>query len=185
MIAFRPMHSTEFPAYLDYFVPDYAAEISTNYGLSSAAALAQAKREIADELPDGPDTHGQMLLCITDDARGNDDVIGYLWYRPDKDSRMAFISDFHILAPHQGNGYGERALSALEATLADAGFEQIRLPPTMNAQHVYRNGGFRTTGINMSKWIRKTAPLVLCRTAFIRAWQNAHGRDMYLPSTKR
>jgi ribosomal protein S18 acetylase RimI-like enzyme len=158
MIAFRPMHRSEFSGYLDYFIPDYAAEISTNYDLSSTSALAQAKREIADELPDGPDTHGQMLLCITDDARGNDDLIGYLWYHPDKDSRLAFISDFHILAPHQGNGYSKRALSALEATLADAGFGQIRLRVAADnerAQHVYRAGGFRTTGINMNKWISK------------------------------
>jgi ribosomal protein S18 acetylase RimI-like enzyme len=158
MIAFRAMRRSEFPEYLDYFIPDYAAELSTNYDLSSTAALAQAKREIAEDLPDGPDTHGQVLLCITDDARGNDDVIGYLWYRPNKDSRMAFISDFHILAAHQGNGYGKRALSALEASLSDAGFEQIRLRVAADnerAHHIYRTGGFRTTGLNMSKRISK------------------------------
>lgn len=158
MIAFRPMHRSEFSGYLDYFIPDYAAEISTNYGLSSAAALAQAKREIAEDLPDGPDTPGHVLLCITDDATGNDDLIGYLWYRPDEDSRLAFINDFHILAAHQGNGYGKRALSALEATLSREGFEQIRLRVAADnerAHHIYRTGGFRTTGINMSKWISK------------------------------
>ncbi|CAN7683436.1 GNAT family N-acetyltransferase [Phyllobacterium sp. LjRoot231] len=158
MIVLRPMHGSEFPEYLDYFIPDYAAEISTNYGLSNTVALAQAKREVADDLPNGPDTEGQVLLCITDDERGNDDVIGYLWYRPDKDSRSAFICDFHILRAYQGNGYGKRALSALEATLSDKGFEQIRLRVAADnerAHHIYRTGGFRTTGINMSKRISK------------------------------
>ena len=45
MIVLRPMRATEYPAYLDYFIPDYAAEISANYALSPAAALAQAQRE--------------------------------------------------------------------------------------------------------------------------------------------
>lgn len=40
MIVLRPMRDTEYPAYLDYFIPDYAAEISANYALSPAAALA-------------------------------------------------------------------------------------------------------------------------------------------------
>lgn len=158
MIVFRPMRGNEFLEYLDYFIPDYAAEISTNYGLSNAAALAQAKQEIAKDLPDGPDTPGQVLLCITDDERGNDDVIGYLWYHPGKDSRSAFVSDFHILPAHQGNGYGKRALSALETALSDNGFEQIRLRVAADnerAHHIYLTGGFRTTGINMSKWIGK------------------------------
>lgn len=93
-----------------------------------------------------------------DDERGSDVVIGYVWYRPDKDSRSAFVSDFHILPAHQGNGYGKGALSALEATLSDKGFEQIRLRVAADnerAHHIYRTGGFRTTGINMSKWIGK------------------------------
>jgi len=156
MVALRPMRSAEFPAYLDYFIPEYAAEISANYGVSDTAALAQARREIADDLPDGPDTHGQVLLCIT--ADGDDDAIGYLWYHPDKDLRLAFISDFHILAAHQGKGFGTRALSALEAALSDAGFEQIRLrvaADNQRAQHIYRTGGFRVTGVNMSKQIGK------------------------------
>lgn len=38
MIVLRPMHDTEYPAYLDYFIPDYAAEISANYALSRPGA---------------------------------------------------------------------------------------------------------------------------------------------------
>jgi hypothetical protein len=63
------MLDSEYPAYLDYFIPDYAAEISANYGLSSLEALAQAKREIADGLPHGVDTTGQVLLCVINHTR--------------------------------------------------------------------------------------------------------------------
>jgi ribosomal protein S18 acetylase RimI-like enzyme len=157
MIGFRPMLQDEFSSYLDYFIPDYAAEISTNYGLSNPEAVVQAKREIAKDLPNGPDTSGQVLLCITDGERENAETIGYLWYRADTDSKMVFISDFHILPAYQGNGYGKQALQALESALARKGFEQIRLrvaADNTRAQHVYQAGGFRTTGINMSKRIK-------------------------------
>lgn len=76
MIGFRPMLQDEFSSYLDYFIPDYAAEISTNYGLSNPEAVVQAKREIAKDLPNGPDTSGQVLLCITDGERENAETIG-------------------------------------------------------------------------------------------------------------
>lgn len=153
MIALRPMKATEFAAYLAYFIPDYAAEIAVNYGLSETEAFARASREIADNLPDGPQTPGEVLLCILNEL---DDHIGYLWYRPDPAERSAFISDFHILATHQGRGYGRQALNALETHLAGSGITEIRLRVAADnerAQHVYKTSGFQTTGINMSKRI--------------------------------
>lgn len=97
MIVLRPMRDTEYPAYLDYFIPDYAAEISANYALSPAAALAQAQREIAADLPDGVNTRGQVLCCLFDDSDGAEKRVGYLWYKPDEEMRSAFIlSLIHI-----------------------------------------------------------------------------------------
>ena len=153
MIALRPMKSTEFAAYLAYFIPDYAAEIAANYGLSEAEAFARASREIADDLPEGPQTPGEVLLWIVNEA---EDHVGYLWYRPDPAECSAFISDFHILAAHQGRGYGRQALDALETRLVENGISEIRLRVAADnerAQHVYKTSGFRTTGINMSKRI--------------------------------
>lgn len=158
MIALRPMRKDEYSGYLSYFIPDYAAEISRNFGFSQAEALAQAKREIADDLPDGPDTAGEVLLAITESALGSDAVVGYFWYRPNETSRSVFISDFHILPAYQGNGYGKSALAALEAALCEAGFEHVRLRVAADngrAHHLYESGGFRTTGINMSKSIKR------------------------------
>lgn len=153
MISLRPMRPDEYAAYLDYFIPDYAAEISTNYGLSDVDARAQAIRETDEDLPQGVETAGHVLLCI---IAGAGAVIGYLWYRPDLAARSAFISDFHILTGQQGNGYGKQALALLEAELADSGFTQIRLRVAADnnrAKHVYDRSGFRITGINMSKTI--------------------------------
>jgi ribosomal protein S18 acetylase RimI-like enzyme len=157
MISSRPMRDSEYPAYLDYFIPDYAAEIAANYGLSSLEALEQAKREIRDDLPHGVDTTGQVMLCVINHASGADSVVGYLWYQPDPATRSAFIKDFHIFPAHQGKGFGKQALNALEAELVRTGFEQIKLRVAQDnkrARHVYEITRFRVTGVNMSKTIK-------------------------------
>ena len=35
MMMFRPMREEEYPAYLEYFITDYAREIAANYRLSA------------------------------------------------------------------------------------------------------------------------------------------------------
>ena len=157
MISFRPMRDSEYSDYLDYFIPDYAAEISANYGFSSLQALAQAKREITDDLPLGVHTPDEVMCCVIDQTPEAEVAVGYLWYRPNSANRSVFIKDFHIFAAHQGKGFGKRALKALETELVRTGFEQIRLrvaEDNKRAQHVYEVTGFRVTGVNMSKTIK-------------------------------
>jgi RimJ/RimL family protein N-acetyltransferase len=156
MISLRPMRADEYSAYLDYFIPDYAIEIAANYCLSPVESRLQASREIDEDLPQGVETPGQVLLCIIDSISGDDSIIGYLWYRPDIPARSIHISDFHIFAAHQGKGYGKEALAALELGLSKTGFTQIKLrvaEDNKRAKHVYDVSGFRVTGVNMSKAI--------------------------------
>ncbi|WP_457580850.1 GNAT family N-acetyltransferase [Ensifer canadensis] len=155
MISFRLMLESEYAGYLAYFIPDYAAEIAANYGLSGADALAHATGEIAENLPLGVDTPGNVLLCLIDSESA--EHIGYLWYQPDAKGRSAFISDFHILPDHQGKGLGKLAMATLEAELSAKGFEQIKLrvaEDNRRARHVYEATGFRVTGTNMSKTLK-------------------------------
>ncbi|MGQ3213230.1 GNAT family N-acetyltransferase [Shinella sp.] len=155
MIAFRRMSRGEFLGYRNYFIPDYAAEISTNYGVSMPDGLRRAEQEIDRDLPSGPETQGQVLLCILQDGYP-DEIIGYVWYCPDDEHRSVFISDFCMLPEHRGKGDGQRALAALEAMLRARGYNTIKLrvaADNARAQHVYRTSGFRATGINMAKQI--------------------------------
>jgi ribosomal protein S18 acetylase RimI-like enzyme len=155
MIALRPMRPDEFAVYSEYFVADYATEIAANLGVSDEAALRQAKRDIARDLPAGTNTPNQSLVCIIDKKSG-DDPIGYLCYGPDSETRTVFISDFYIIPEYQNQGHGRAALALLEASLAKAGYEQLQLRVAANnqrARHVYRTSGFQTTGYNMNKLI--------------------------------
>jgi ribosomal protein S18 acetylase RimI-like enzyme len=150
------MRDNEYPAYLEYFISDFAVEIASNYGLSESVSIAQAKQEVAADLPDGVHTSGQILLCVVDQTDSSERLIGYLWYKPNATMRSAFICDFHILAPYQGKGLGKQALEVLERELKGQGFEHIKLRVAEDndrARHVYEATGFRVTGVNMNKAI--------------------------------
>ena len=70
--------------------------------------------------------------------------------------RSAFVADFCILEPHQGQGFGKQAMGLLESDLKAKGFTQIKLRVAGDngrARHVYEVSGFHVTGINMSKVI--------------------------------
>jgi len=97
------MTEDEYPAYLEYFVQDYANEIESNYRVSQPDSLARAKQELSALLPEGVNTAGQVLLCIIAQSAH----VGYLWYKPDPVMRTAFIYDFHILTACQGMGLGK------------------------------------------------------------------------------
>ncbi|GLU28304.1 MULTISPECIES: GNAT family N-acetyltransferase [Brucella/Ochrobactrum group] len=156
MIVFRPMDAESYQAYLDYFVPDYAAEISVNYRLSEEAALVQARSEIVSNLPDGAQTEGHVLQSIMQQNSTAEQLIGYLWYKPDLSTRSAFIYDFCVLERYRGQGLARQVLSAFEDGMRGLGFEQLKLRVAASndrARHVYEATGFQVTGINMSKVI--------------------------------
>lgn len=153
LIRLRPMRPGEFAAYLDYFIPDYAEEISANYDVDIAAATARAKREVAADLGQGVETPGQVLLCIVKGDR-EDVPLGYLWCKPNRDSQSVFISDFYLYPAHRGQGHARAALSLLDDMYAGSGFGDLRLRVAADnekAQRVYRAAGYRVTGINMRK----------------------------------
>ena len=150
MITLRPLKSEEFAAFAAYFVPDYAAEIVANFGTPLADALAQAAQDLANDLPQGADTPGEILMCIV--LREN--VIGYLFYAIDPATQSAFIKDFHVLPPYQSQGYGTAAIAALIALLKPQGITQLRLRVAAKnaaAHRLYSKLGFFPTGINMAK----------------------------------
>ena len=148
------MQACEFPDYVAYFVPDYAAEISANYDQDIDSALAKAKRDVETDLAQGVETPGQVLLCIVGEGNENDAPIGYLWCKPDNAGPIVFISDFYILPAHRGKGYAKAALAALEEMFAKTGHSEVRLRVASDndiAQRLYRSVGFSPTGINMRK----------------------------------
>ncbi|MDC7872192.1 acetyltransferase [Pantoea ananatis] len=156
MVSFRSMTEEEYSAYLEYFIPDYAIEIASNYRMSKSDSLTMARQEISKLLAEGVNTHGQILLSIFSKLDVSERHVGYLWYKPDAAMCTVFIYDFHIFNSFQGEGLGKQALRTFEEDLQDKGFKEIRLRvagDNARALHVYESSGFGVTGINMSKAI--------------------------------
>lgn len=156
MVSFRSMTEKEYPAFLDYFISDYADEIASNYRLSPADAHVRATKEISETLAEGVNTQGHVLLCVVEKSDQTDRHIGYLWYKPDTALGSVFIYDFHIFNACQGKGLGKQTLCAFEAYLLEKGFKEIRLRvagDNARARHIYEHSGFGVTGVNMSKVI--------------------------------
>lgn len=109
MMMFRPMREEEYPAYLEYFITDYAREIAANYRLSAEDSLTKATREIAEDLPEGVNTPGQVLLSLFSQSDNRDEHVGYLWYKPDTAARTVFIFDFISSTPVRGRGWARSA----------------------------------------------------------------------------
>ena len=156
MVELRKMRSDEFSGYVDYFVPDYAAEISACYDVDIQTATKQAAQAIADSFEHGVETPGQDLLCIVANRDGADTVIGYLWCQPNADNRTVFISDFCILPPYRGEGFSRLALAALNDWFSETEFAEFRLRVAAGnsvAENLYLSAGFTPTGTNMRRVI--------------------------------
>lgn len=154
MVSLRPIRQDEFSAFLDYFIQDYATEITINYRLPQQDALAQATRDAEQSFPQAQETADQIVVCIT---LSHDDVeqhIGYFWYKADTVLKSAYINDFCIFERFRRQGYGSAAMKALEKKLTEEGFIQLKLrvaEGNQYARQLYSANGFCVTGINMNK----------------------------------
>lgn len=71
----RAMTSDEFAGFRDGLVRDHAVEQVWIGRWTAQDAEAQVARELAEALPDGPATAGQLLLAAEDD----EGLVGILW----------------------------------------------------------------------------------------------------------
>ena len=150
MIQLRPMTSSEYPAYCDYFIDDYSREIAENYGHSMDRAIELANQDLLRSFPNGLETNDHELLCIESDS----ELIGYLWHSINTSDKSTFIYDFFIFSSSRNHGYGKSAISALESQLKSIGIEQIKLRVAYQNQRalkLYQDVVFSISGYNMSK----------------------------------
>lgn len=156
MIQLRNMRADEFADYVAYFVPDYAAEISSNYDVDMKTAQERAESAVEMDLGMGVETPCQDLLCATVEGDKSGDLVGYMWCTPNSEEKTVFISDFYILPKFRGRGYGQSALIALERRYIDMGYGEIRLrvaTDNKTAERMYLKAGYLPTGINMRRAI--------------------------------
>jgi RimJ/RimL family protein N-acetyltransferase len=158
MLVLRNMHVQEYPAYCQYFIDDYSNEIVKNYGYSIEVAIEMAKNSLQHCFPDGLKSNDHDLLCIEATVNGKPVVVGYLLHSINIEECSTFIYDFYVDNAYRGQGFGKKAISALESQIQLVGIEQIKLRVAYyndRALKLYQDVGFTITGFNMSKKLSK------------------------------
>ncbi|CNE63449.1 GNAT family N-acetyltransferase [Yersinia nurmii] len=154
MVLLRELASEELDAYRNFFIGEYAEDLSANCGYSQDKARHQAQLSFVQSLPDGINTVGNKIYRIENNYR----LVGYLWYGLNDGGTSVYIKDFCILSEFQQQGFGKASLQALEAELITQGIFEIKLRVAADnprAKKLYEQFEFTVTGFNMAKTLDK------------------------------
>lgn len=154
MVRFVPMTEPEFAAYLAHAVPDYAKAHLDAGDCDESDALAVAKADYDDLLPEGLSTKGQHLYTVH--ADGQSDAVGMLWFasRERRGKKSAYIYDLQVRPELRGKGYGKATLEALDEMLLGMSIHRVSLNVfgwNTGARALYERHGFTIAGIGMVK----------------------------------
>ena len=152
MVSYRNMTQEEFSDYRSYSNEFRGQELADAKQVLHCEGVQLANKELDECLPLGLQTKNNVLLCLEAEQRGVKCVIGYFWYFWGENS--VFIYDFQIFPEYQGSGYGSQLFQALNESWADNGIEQVELLVSYDNERafkLYKELGFKATGINMSK----------------------------------
>ena len=154
MIKLIPMTETEFKAYLEEDIKEYAEVNVRNGYWDETEALEKSKQAHDQLLPDGPATKDQHLFSVIDETSG--DAVGVLWLeiKADRPTPAAFIYDIKINEGLRGRGYGRQTLYAAENLLRSMNIKTLSLhvfSDNTAAKRLYEKVGFETISYNMRK----------------------------------
>lgn len=139
-------------AWVDKTTAEYAQEHVSAGNWEAEGALAKAKAQFAELLPDGLATHDQQLWSIQD-VEGRH--VGIIWVGPRPNTERAlFIWDVAIEPEARGRGLGQAALEALHAWAREHGYERVSLHVfggNQVARRLYRRSGYVETDVQMEK----------------------------------
>lgn len=150
----QEMNKAEFDCYLEFFIPDYASDLSENFLIPMDKALEESKRLMRDLLPDKQKTVNQQICNIYSVEEGQN--VGVIWYNIQRDSNKAYIYHILIHEAFRNRGFASVVLKELEETVKSSGVTSMGLNVFGNnpgAQRVYEKLGYRSASTAMGKWI--------------------------------
>jgi ribosomal protein S18 acetylase RimI-like enzyme len=149
----RPMTESEFAAWRDAIIPEYAAEKVKSGEWPENDALDRSRASLDELLPRGIDTPGNHLFAIVD---ADGESVGMLWFavRERSGSRIAYVYNIAIDPRSRRQGHAERAFDALAREARCLGLAGIALHVfghNRGARSFYEKLGFEATDISMFK----------------------------------
>ncbi|MFJ9463240.1 GNAT family N-acetyltransferase [Viridibacillus arvi] len=154
MIKFEKFNNQEFEKYLDFMIPNYAKEISSNYTLSLDNAIEESEMMMKNIFSNGLSTEGQFLYNIWDTDM--ETKIGVLWYSVNTEINRAYLYHIYIEEAYRKKGYGTRVLEELQIRIKELGMNSLALSVFGSndaALNLYKKLGYTTSSISMHKVI--------------------------------
>jgi len=152
MIRLVPMTESEFDAYMEKVIPEYAAENVRAGYWSDEEALERSRKSFNGLLPQGVKTENNYLFRVKLEESG--EKIGMVWMKHEAPRTHGFIFDISLDEAQRGKGYGKQAMLALEEKARDLGLETIGLHVfayNTAAMKLYKGLGYEVTSQNMTK----------------------------------
>lgn len=120
-----PMSADRFPRFIADSAAGFAAELLASGRYDAAGATAEAQRQVAQELPQGLDTAGQLLFT----AAAHGEEVGLLWLavRQQRNGRHVFVQNVEVAPSSRGRGYGRELMRAVEDRARRIGATSIGL----------------------------------------------------------
>jgi ribosomal protein S18 acetylase RimI-like enzyme len=146
-----PMIQSEFEAFLERTIPEYAAEHVRAGNWTEADALEKSRKEFEDLLPLELNTPDNFLYTLYE----GEEAIGIIWVKvKPKPSKSGFIYDVFIDEKYRGKGYGKTLMLLLEEKAREMGLASLELHvfgSNTVARKLYETIGYETTNVLMSK----------------------------------
>ena len=146
------MTKSEFEAYLDKAISDYAADKAKAGDWSVEEALERSRKSYHGLLPQGVETEHNYLFRIQLEESG--EKVGMIWMKHETPRPHGFIFDIVLDEAQRGKGYGKQAMLALEGFAKELGLETISLHVFAYnevAMQLYIGLGYEVTSQNMTK----------------------------------
>lgn len=146
------MTREEFAAWEARTTESYAEDLAKAHDVPLEVALARARAQLPELLPNGQDSPGTWLLRVLD-ASG--DAVGVLWLGPHRErAGVIHVYDIEIDEPYRGRGLGRGAMLAAETLVRESGADAISLNVfgfNEPARRLYDSLGYRVVSTQMMK----------------------------------
>ncbi len=152
MIKLTPMTQSEFDAFVEMSIPDYAAEnVKAGYW-SEDEALERSRKEFNQLLPQGLQSENHHLFTVYD----GETAVGLIWLRAnlDRPLKSGFIFQLWVDEKFRGKGYGRKTMQLIEEKARELGLQKLALHVfayNSVARSLYESLGYESTSLNMAK----------------------------------
>ena len=149
-----PMTASEFDAFLERDIRQYATEQTRAGYWSEPEALQRSRQEHARLLPKGLRTRDHHLFTIRHTQTG--EAVGAVWLhtRLVSSRPSGYIYDLEVDEAFRRRGYGRQAMLELEKIARSMGLKQLGLHVFAHnepARSLYGGMGYRVSSLNMLK----------------------------------